>query len=181
MRARWLQVAAAVAALAVAGPALGGEPSPGPVLRTEIGIASVARSNCSLGSIDSCDWSSFANSGSFVLGATYDSPMGSTSNLSVGVRLLSWKAGGDGKFEVEPSVGFTWKFPLAAWGEARLHVGAGLYLGTDFGGALRLGGGMGVILSPAVSLGFDLLLEGGALGGNLATVSSVTLGPAFRL
>lgn len=181
MRARYLEGAVVVAAIAAAAPALGEQPSPGPVLRTEVGIGSVSAGSCRVGDISSCDWSSFSGTGLGVVGATYDIPIGSTPNLSIGARLLWWEAGGARSVELEPSVGVTWKFPLAPWLEARLHVGGGLYLGTDFGAALRVGAGLGVSLSPSVSLGLDGLLEAGALAGSLASVSTATLGPAFRL
>jgi hypothetical protein len=181
MRAWWLEGAAVVAAIVVARPALGDQPSPSPVLRTELGIGSVSLSTCRFSDISTCDWSSFSGTGVGVLGATYDSPIGSTPNLSLGGRLLWWEAGGARHVEFEPSLGVTWKFPLASWLEARLHVGGGLYLGTDFGLALRLGAGLGVSLSQSVSLGVDGLLEAGVLAGNLDSISTVTLGPAFRL
>jgi hypothetical protein len=180
MRARCLEAAVVAAAIAVAGPAAG-QDSPGPVLRTEIGFGAVSSGGCTVSTIDTCDWSSYSGSSLFVLGGTHDSPIGGTPNLSVGARLLYWEEGGRRNVEVEPTVGVTWKFPVAAWLEARLHVGGGLYLGTDFGLALRLGGGVGVRLSRDVSLGVDLLLEGGILGGYLKSTSSVALGPAFRL
>ncbi|HET6921840.1 MAG TPA: hypothetical protein VFI16_01710, partial [Anaeromyxobacteraceae bacterium] len=181
MRRRWLKGAGVAAALAVAGPAAGNQPSPGPVLRTEIGFGNVSWGGCSVRSIDTCDWSSFSGSGLAVLGVTHDSPIGSTPNLSAGGRFLYWEAGGSRHVEVEPTLGVTWKFPLAAWGEARLHAGGGLSFGTEFGLALRFGGGMGVSVSQGVSLGFDLMVEAGILGSDLNMTSSVTLGPAFRL
>ena len=57
----------------------------------------------------------------------------------------------------------------------------GAYLGSAAGAMLRLGGGLGVRLSPALALGFDLIFEAGILDGNLEMTSSATLGPAFSL
>lgn len=182
MRARCLEVAVAAAAIAAAGPAAAGQGPSTSVLRAEMGFGQISwNHSCRISAIDTCDWSSFAGPGLLVLGATYDRPMGGTANLSGGARLLVWKSGGTRKFEVEPTLGLTWKFTVAQWLEARLHAGGGLYLGSALGPALRLGGGMGVGLSSTVSLGIDLLVEAGILGGYLNMTSSVTLGPAFSL
>ena len=180
MRARWLEPAVVLAAMAVPGPGAGQE-SPGPALRIELGYGSASRGDCDVGSIDTCDWSSFSGSSLVALDVVHDNPIGSTPNLSIGGRLLYWEEGGTGHFEVEPTLGVTWKFPLATWLEARLHAGGGLYLGTDFGLALRLGAGMGVSISRGVSLGVDLTLEAGLLGGKLFSTSTIALGPAIRL
>jgi len=187
MRARWAKVAVVAALAAAAGPAAAQAGRRGNVLRTEIGAGELSTGYyCARDVFGNriCDWSPWGH-GVFVLGASYDRPIGGAANLTVGGRLL---AGGSYGYAysaatfLEPVVGVTWKFPLQQSPvELRAHAGFGLYLGSAVGAALRLGGGLALNLSPAVDLGSDLLLEIGALGGYANTTFSFTLGPEFRL
>ncbi len=187
MRARWVKAAVVAVAITAAVPAAAQAGRRGNVLRTEIGAGQLSTGYyCAQDFLGNriCDWSPWGH-GVFVLGASYDTPIGRTANLTVGGRLLAGGSYGWGYSAatfLEPVVGVTWKFPLAQSPvELRAHTGLGLYLGSAFGAALRLGGGLAVNLSPAVDLGFDLLLEVGALGGYGNTTFSFTLGPEFRL
>lgn len=183
MGARWI-TAAVAAALASAAPARAQRAK---ALRLEIGGAEISTGYYCARDIFGnrvCSFTPFGY-GSLVLGAAYDSPLGGTADLTFGGRVLA--AGAYSRYYsslalVEPTLGLTWKFALPrASPEPRLHAGLGLYLGSAFGAALRLGAGLGLPLSPELALGFDVVLEVGSLGGYGTTAVSFTLGPEFRL
>ncbi len=179
----------AAATPALAAPGRGYAPSygtTGDVLRVEVGGAGLGSDGYFCDRFGGCGYSPWGYS-AFVLGADYDMPLGrsvSGLNLTLGARLLTGgiRYGYGSLTFLEPSLGLTWKFRgLRAPLEPRLHAGVGVYAGSDFGAAVRLGAGIGFVVTPRVSLGADLMLEVGGLAGYGFTAAQFTIGPEFRM
>lgn len=191
MARRWVKAIALAGLLLGAAPAAaqhrGGYGYGDGVLRLEVGAASLSSGYyCGRDVFGNrvCGYSPFSY-GTFVAGADYDVTAGRGTSITLGAHLFA--AGPYNSYYsslvlVEPSIGVTWRFGgLRAPVVPRIGVGVGLYLGNQFGGALRLGGGIAFRLSPAVDLGMDAVIELGALGGYSLTNAMFTLGPEFHI
>lgn len=186
-----------VKAIALAGALLGAAPAAAQyrgayrggddVLRLQIGAASLSSGYyCGRDAFGNrvCGYSPFSY-GAFVAGAEYDMASGRGPSITLGARLIAagaYNASYSSLVLIEPSIGVTWKFGgLRAPVVPRLEVGVGVYLGSQFGGALRLGGGIAFRMTPKVDLGMDVALEVGALGGYGLTNAVFTIGPEIHL
>ncbi len=127
-----------------------------------------------------------------VLSGDYDIPgrgiLGPQSQFTVGLRLVAggrhyyYYSGYDTQTYLEPTGGLVWKFGAVSPAiEPRLEAGLGLYLGPQVGLAARGGAGAAFRLTPTVSLGLDLMLELGVLGGYGFSAIQFTFGPEFRI
>jgi len=191
MARRWVKTIAIAGALLGAVPAAaqrrGGYWGGDDVLRLQIGAASLSTGYyCGRDAFGNrvCGYSPFSY-GAFVAGADYDIPSGRSTSITLGAHLIAagpYNSNYASLVLLEPSIGVTWKFGgLRAPVVPRLGVGVGVYLGSQFGGALRLGGGLAFRMSPAVDLGMDVTLEVGALGGYGLTNAVFTIGPEIHL
>jgi hypothetical protein len=191
MARRWARAIALAGALFGAAPAAaqhrGAYGGGDNVLRLEIGAASLSSGYyCGRDAFGNrvCGYAPFSY-GAFVAGAEYDMAAWRGPSITLGARLIAagaYNAYYSSLLLVEPSIGLTWKFGgLRAPVVPRLGVGLGAYLGSQLGGALRLGGGIAFRLAPAVDLGMDVAIEIGALGGYGLTNAVFTLGPEIHL
>ena len=190
----WKGLAVAVA-LAAALPAWAAVPhgSGGGVLRLGIGFEGMGSRgySCAYDVLGRYVCGNYGAVSALLLGGDYDIPgrgiLGPQSQFTVGLRLV---AGGrhyyyyayDTQTYLEPTGGVVWKFSTASPVlEPRLEAGLGLYLGPQVGLALRGGGGIAFRLTPAVSLGLDLMVELGVLGGYGFSALQFMVGPEFKI
>lgn len=190
----WKGLAVAVA-LAAALPARAAAPlgSGGGVLRLGIGVEGLGSRgySCGFDVFGRYVCGSYGTLSALVLSGDYDIPgrgiFGPQSQLTVGLRLVAagrhyYYSAYDAQTYVEPTGGVVWKLAVASPViEPRLEAGLGLYIGPQVGLALRGGGGVAFRLTPVISLGLDLMIELGVLGGYGFSAIQFTFGPEFRI
>ncbi len=190
---RGLAVAAALAAALPARAAVPRGTGAG-VLRLGIGVEGLGSRgySCFVDPFNRVVCGDYTSISALLLSADYDVPgrgiLGPQSQFTVGLRLVAggrhyyYYSGYDTQSYLEPTGGLVWKFgtvsPLI---EPRLQAGLGLYLGPQLGLAVRGGAGAAFRLTPTVSLGLDLTLELGVLGGYGFSAIQFTFGPEFRI
>ena len=193
MRIGWKTLAVAVALAAVAPSRAAAARGGGGDLRLGIGVEGMGSRgySCSYDVFGRYVCGNYGAVSALLLGVDYDLPgrgiLGPQSQFTFGLRLV---AGGthyyyyayDTQTYVEPTGGLVWKFATASpVVEPRLEAGLGLYLGPRVGLAFRGGGGLAFRLTPTVSLGLDLMLELGVLGGYGFSAIQFAVGPEFRI
>lgn len=190
----WKALAVALG-LAAALPAGAAAPhGSGGVLRLGIGVEGLGSRgySCFYDAFGRLVCSDYSGISALLLAGDYDIPgrgiLGPQSQLTVGLRLVAggrhiyYTYANDTLTYLEPTGGLVWKFATASpVVEPRLEAGLGLYLGPQVGLALRGGGGLAFRLTPAVSLGLDLMIELGVLGGYGFSAVQFTVGPEFRI
>ncbi len=195
MRKGWRGLAAAafLAAALPAQAAVARESGAG-VLRLGIGVEGLGSRGygCGYDVFGNYVCGGYSSVSALLLSGDYDIPgrgvLGPGSQFTVGLRLVAagshyyYYSPYQAQTYLEPTAGLVWKFgAVSPVIEPRLEAGLGLYLGPQVGLAVRGGGGIAFRLTPAVSLGLDLMLELGVLGGYAFSAIQFTFGPEFRI